>query len=50
MEKRIQILVGFSARRNIGDFCHPRAREGDGPKILCCIAERMNIIARRPSE
>jgi len=28
MEKRIQILVGFSARRNIGDFCHPRASVG----------------------
>jgi len=26
MEKRIQILVGFSARRNIGDFCHPRVK------------------------
>jgi len=27
MEKRIQILVGFSARRNIGDFCHPRGHQ-----------------------
>jgi len=29
MEKRIQILVGFSARRNIGDFCHPRGSKVD---------------------
>jgi len=34
MEKRIQILVGFSARRNIGDFCHPRGSLlNGGPQV-----------------